>query len=157
MWVNGDYQNGISVMDRHMARALESLKVAQAMQTWLTELQVGQPAYQHNTVPETATAYGLTEAPRGALGHWLGITSKKISHYQVVTPSCWNSSPRDMNNVLGPIEQALLGTPVKIMNEPVELLRVVHSFDPCLACAVHVSRPDQDTEVVVKSRWSPRG
>lgn len=156
MWVNGDYQNGISVLDRHMARALEALKVAKAMQTWLSELQPGLPVFQSNTVPLSATAFGLTEAPRGALGHWLKISNYKVNKYQVVTPTCWNASPRDRNNVMGPIEQALVGTPVGVMKEPVELLRVVHSFDPCLSCAVHVTRPDSDTGVVVRSRWGAR-
>jgi hydrogenase large subunit len=153
MWVNGDYSRGISIMDRHLARAQETLKVAQAMKTWLTEIQTGQASYTNHTVPQTATGYGLTEAPRGALGHWLGISLQKISHYQVVTPTCWNASPRDTNGVRGPIEQALIGTPVGDPNEPVELLRVVHSFDPCLSCAVHVTRPGSKDEVVVRSRW----
>lgn len=152
MWVNGDYQNGISVLDRHVARALEALKVAQAMKGWLNQLQPGQPVYQHNTVPPSSTSYGLTEAPRGALGHWMKIQSSKISKYQVVTPTCWNASPRDTSGVRGPVEEALVGTPVKDLKEPVEVLRVIHSFDPCLSCAVHVMRPDGSDEVVVRSR-----
>ena len=152
MWVNGDYRNGVSTMDRHVARALETLKVAQAMQGWLGELQSGAPLYAENLPPESATAYGLTEAPRGALGHWLEISNGKIAHYQVVTPTCWNASPRDSAGVSGPIEQALIGTPVQDWRKPIELLRVVHSFDPCLACAVHVMQADGDAEVVVRSR-----
>jgi len=153
MWVNGDYRNGISVMDRHMARALEALKVAQAMQTWIGQIAIGQPVYTNHKVPETGSGYGLTEAPRGALGHWLDISSKKISRYQIVTPTCWNASPRDAGGVQGPIEQALMGTPVASFKEPVGLLRVVHSFDPCLSCAVHVMRPDDKARVVVRSRF----
>jgi hydrogenase large subunit len=152
MWVNGDYKRGISVMDRHLARAQEALKVAEAMKAWLTEIQTGQASYTNHSLPQSATAYGLTEAPRGALGHWLGVSLQKISHYQVVTPTCWNASPRDTSGVHGPIEQALIGTPVGDPNEPVELLRVVHSFDPCLSCAVHVTRPGSRDEVVVLSR-----
>jgi hydrogenase large subunit len=152
MWVNGDYQDGISVMDRHVARAFEALKVAQAMKTWLTELQAGQPVHQHHNVPETGSGVGLTEAPRGALGHWLKIKSKKIDHYQVVTPTCWNASPRDTSGVMGPIEQALIGAPVDDMNKPISVLRVIHSFDPCLSCAVHVMRADSDKGVVIHSR-----
>jgi hydrogenase large subunit len=154
MWVNGDYRNGISVMDRHMARALEALKVAQAMKTWLTELQVGQPVHTSHQVPISGSGIGLTEAPRGALGHWIGIGGSKISRYQVVTPTCWNVSPRDSAKVRGPVEQALVGTPVGNADEPVELLRVVHSVDPCLSCAVHVARAGESKEYVVKSRWS---
>ncbi len=82
-----------------------------------------------------------TEAPREALAHWVDIAVGKISRYQIVTPTNWNASPRDDFDQLGPIEQALVGTPVADMNQPIELLRVVHSFDPCLACAVHMVRP----------------
>lgn len=148
MWVNGDYQNGISVMDRHVARALEALKVAQAMKGWLTELQAGQPVHQQHSVPTSATGVGLTEAPRGALGHWLNISDKKIRNYQVVTPTCWNASPRDTNQILGPIEQALIGTPVDKVSEPIGVLRVIHSYDPCLSCAVHVMHADSKDEGV---------
>jgi hydrogenase large subunit len=85
---------------------------------------------------------GLTEAPRGALGHWMNISNSVISRYQVVTPTNWNASPRDDADVPGPIEAALVGVPVADMSQPVEVLRVVHTFDPCLACAVHMVRPD---------------
>lgn len=147
MWVNGDYQSGISVMDRHKARALETLKVAQAMQAWVAQLVVNGPVYQSCSVPATASAIGLTEAPRGALGHWLQISGSKLSRYQVITPTCWNASPRDDNGVRGPIEEALMGTPVQDVSQPVEVVRVIHSFDPCLSCAVHVMRPKEGATV----------
>jgi hydrogenase large subunit len=79
----------------------------------------------------------LTEAPRGALAHWTQFEENAIRRYQVVTPTAWNGSPMDALGQKGPIEQALIGTPVRDQQEPVELLRVVHSFDPCLACSVH--------------------
>ena len=120
------------------------------------EILIGQPVYTNHKVPETGSGHGLTEAPRGALGHWLDISSKKINRYQIVTPTCWNASPRDKDGVQGPIEQALMGTPVASFKEPVGLLRVVHSFDPCLSCAVHVMRPDDKEKVVVRSRWGSR-
>lgn len=148
MWVNGDYRSGISVMDRHMARALEALKVAQAMQTWMTQLVDGATSYTNNTPPAAGTGIGLTEAPRGAIGHWLTIAASRISRYQVITPTCWNCSPRSDNGVRGPMEQALIGTPVLDEREPVEVLRVVHSYDPCMSCSVHVMRGDLKTEVV---------
>jgi hydrogenase large subunit len=141
MWVNGDYQKGVSVMDRHAARAQETLKIAKAMQTWVTQLQTNGPVYNSSTVPATASAYGLTEAPRGALGHWLQLANGKISRYQIITPTCWNASPRDDAGKPGPIEKALIGTPIINPDQPIEVLRVIHSFDPCLSCAVHVSRP----------------
>ena len=146
MWVNGDYQKGISVMDRHAARAQEALKVANALQSWVTQLSGG-PVYNAYITPPSATAFGLTEAPRGALGHWLRITNGLIANYQVITPTCWNASPRDTAGVLGPLEKALIGTPVEDTTQPLEVLRVIHSFDPCLACAVHVMRPGEQTKI----------
>jgi hydrogenase large subunit len=140
MWVNGDYQNGISVIDRVAARALEAQKIANAMDGWLTELVAGGPVYAESPIPQTATGIGLTEAPRGALGHWIAVEDSRISRYQVVSPTSWNASPRDDAGQMGPIEQALVGTPVADLDQPIELLRVVHSFDPCLACSVHMVR-----------------
>lgn len=147
MWVNGDYRNGISVIDRHRARAAEALKVAQAMQTWAGQLS-GTTVYAPCSVPTTTrSAVGLTEAPRGAIGHWIEIASSKISKYQVITPTCWNCSPRDSAGNRGPLEEALIGTPVQNSDEPLEVLRVIHSMDPCLSCAVHVMRPEQDVKI----------
>ncbi len=148
MSINGDYQGGISVMDRHVARALESVKIAAAMDTWLTELTPGQNAYDDNFDQFSGVGVGLSEAPRGALGHWVEITEGKISHYQVITPTCWNASPRDDQDVPGPMEQALIGTPIEDPDQPVEALRVIHSYDPCLACAVHIMRPDKKPKVI---------
>lgn len=151
MWVNGDYTNGISVMDRHLARAQETLKIAEAMLTWVGQINPGGPVYSRPPVASSASSYGLTEAPRGALGHWLSISSGKISRYMVITPTCWNASPRDKNGKPGPIEQALLKTPVENTDEPVEVLRVIHSYDPCLSCAVHVTRPGKGAKVLTLS------
>jgi hydrogenase large subunit len=144
MWVNGDYRNGISVLDRIAARALECKKVADAMAGWLDELVAGGPVYEDNAIPASSTGMGLTEAPRGALGHWIEISDYRIAQYQVVSPTNWNASPRDDFDQMGPIEQALVGTPVADVDQPIEVLRVVHSFDPCLACSVHMVRPGGD-------------
>lgn len=149
MWVNGDYQQGISVMDRHQARAQETLKIAQALQSWVNQIQATGSVFTKPRIPATASSYGLTEAPRGALGHWMQMASGKISSYQIVTPTCWNASPRDDAGKLGPIEKALINTPVISVDQPIEVLRVIHSFDPCLSCAVHVSRPKAKAQVQV--------
>ncbi len=144
MWVNGNYRKGISVMDRHLARAQEARKIAQAMKTWLSQLTVGGQVYDTGftlSMPQSGSGVGLTEAPRGALGHWVTVAGGKISNYQIITPTCWNASPRDAKGVRGPIEEALMGTPVKNPDQPIEVVRVIHSFDPCLSCAVHVMRP----------------
>ena len=147
MTVNGDYTNGVSVMDRHKARAAEALKVAQAMQSWVTQLDPTAPVYQQYTAPYQGSAFGLTEAPRGALGHWVRINNHKIANYQIVTPTCWNASPKDAAGVRGPLEQAVIGTPIKDLTQPVEVLRVIHSYDPCLSCAVHVMRPKDGVRI----------
>jgi hydrogenase large subunit len=160
MWVNGDYRNGISVMDRHVARALETLKIAEAMPTWLTQLAIGGSEYSAVNTPYSASGEGLTEAPRGALGHWLTTApttthapngGPAIGNYQVITPTCWNASPKDSNGVHGPMEQALIGTPVSNAAEPIEVLRVIHSFDPCLSCAVHVMLPNGKPVMVMNA------
>ena len=145
MWVNGHYTNGVSAFDRIAARAQEAKIIADAMDGWLDDLAPGAPVYQASTIPAQATSAGLTEAPRGALGHWMEIDNSVISRYQVVTPTNWNAAPRDNLEQPGPIEEALVGTPVQDMNQPIEVLRVVHSFDPCLACAVHMVRPNDRT------------
>jgi len=140
MWVKGEYTNGVSVMDRIRARAYEARLLATEMKNWLSGVVADSQVYTPWTNPGTATASGLSEAPRGALGHWIGIDAGKIAHYQVITPTCWTISPRDGAGQPGPLEQALLGTPIANVNHPVEALRVIHSVDPCLDCATHVVR-----------------
>ncbi|HYG34183.1 MAG TPA: nickel-dependent hydrogenase large subunit, partial [Clostridia bacterium] len=147
MTVNGEYTNGISVMDRHLARARETLKIARAMKDWLSALVSGQSAYTDKPKPASANVQGLTEAPRGALGHWMQVSNSVISKYQVVTPTCWNLSPRDAVGQRGPLEQALIGLPVTNIDKPIEVLRVVHSYDPCLDCATHVTRVEPGAKV----------
>jgi hydrogenase large subunit len=156
MWVNGDYRVGVSVMDRHVARALETQKVANAMSSWLSQLTVGNSVYNTYDTPSLGSGEGLTEAPRGALGHWASISTAQLTptggpslaNYQVITPTCWNASPKDSSGVRGPMEQALIGTPIIDAARPIEVLRVIHSFDPCLSCAVHVMRPNGKPAVI---------
>jgi hydrogenase large subunit len=148
MWVTGDYRDGVSVMDRHAARAQEALKIANAMDAWLNDLTPGAKVHNDYDTPSSGRGLGLTEAPRGALGHWVKIRNSRIAQYQVITPTCWNASPRDDHNVPGPMEQALIGTPIEDEARPIEALRVIHSFDPCLSCAVHVSRPGAKPVVI---------
>ncbi len=83
----------------------------------------------------------MTEAPRGALAHWISIKDRVIDNYQLVVPSTWNASPRDAKGQRSAYEEALIGTPVANLEQPVEILRTIHSFDPCLACAVHLYDP----------------
>jgi hydrogenase large subunit len=149
MWVNGDYRKGPSVIDRLIARALEADKVAKAVGQWVPQLKLNSASYQDVATPDSGSGIGLTEAPRGALGHWMNIVGGKISQYQIITPTAWNASPHDDRGRLGAMEQALVGTPVADLTKPTEILRVVHSFDPCLSCAVHMVRPGKKAEVVL--------
>ena len=137
MWVNGDYRRGISVMDRHQARAREASKIAHAMSTWLSQINLSAPVYAQPSTPAAGSGIGLTEAPRGALGHWLRVSNGLVASYGILTPTCWNCSPRDNNGLPGPLEKALEGIAVKDATQPIEVLRVVQSYDPCLSCAVH--------------------
>jgi Ni,Fe-hydrogenase I large subunit len=127
----------ISVMGRHAARAIESKIIADHCSEWLEQLVPDKPTFTDFEIPATGRGVGLTEAPRGALGHWIEIEDSKIKHYQCVVPTTWNCSPRDDRGNPGTIEQALVGTPVADEENPIETARVVRSFDPCIACAVH--------------------
>ena len=106
--------------------------------TWLGELTCGGPVAAALTVPQASAGAGLTEAPRGSLGHFIEIKDKAIARYQAVVPTTWNGSPRDADGTPGPIEQALIGTKVRDRDNPFEIVRIIRSFDPCLACSVHV-------------------
>jgi hydrogenase large subunit len=127
----------LSVCGRHAARAIEAKLIADALPGWVLELQPGQPAYVDYELPDEAVGVGMTNAPRGALGHWIRIKDKKIENYQLVVPTTWNASPKDSNDNPGPIEQAIMGTKIKDDKNPYEIVRIVRSFDPCLACSVH--------------------
>ncbi len=126
-----------SVMGRHLARALSAKFIADNLEKWLLELKPGEPTFVEYTIPEESMGMGITDASRGALGHWIEIKGKKIANYQCVVPTTWNASPRDDNGNPGPIEQAIIGTRVKDKNNPFEIVRIVRSFDPCLGCAIH--------------------
>ncbi|MEA4902410.1 nickel-dependent hydrogenase large subunit [Desulfitobacterium sp.] len=134
---------------RHLARAYETDLVLKAMQGWLEDLAHEVTSRTSATKIHDSSSWepiesgqgvGLNEAPRGALGHWVKIEDHKIKNYQMVVPTTWNASPRDENGVPGPIEQALIDTEVNPDN-PINLVRVIRSFDPCLACAVHLLTP----------------
>jgi [NiFe] hydrogenase large subunit/hydrogenase large subunit len=137
-----------STLGRTGARGIDCLLIARQTPTWLDELIVNiskgdyrihaNEKWDPGEWPAEAIGYGWHEAPRGALGHWIKIKDQKILNYQAVVPSTWNASPRDAKGQRGPYEAALIGTPVADSAKPLEILRTVHSFDPCLACAVHV-------------------
>ena len=126
-----------SVLGRHAARALEALLLAKRMEIWLDALQPGQLTIAPYQGMATGSGEGLTEAPRGALGHWASLKDGKIAGYQCVVPSTWNFSPRDQQGMAGPVEAALEGLLVDPEYKGIEAARAVRSFDPCIACAIH--------------------
>jgi len=139
--LNADENILFSVLGRHACRALELKIVAEQAEQWVLQLQPDKPTNNPYEVPQSSEGYGLTEAQRGALGHWIKIKDHKIERYQCVVPSTWNCGPRDDKGRRGVIEEALIGTPIADPENPIEAVRVVRSFDPCLACAIHVIVP----------------
>ena len=126
-----------SVLGRHIARVLECRWLVQQIARWLDEIEIDAPATVDFEIPAAAAGVGLTEAPRGALGHWLTIEDHRIARYQCVVPSTWNCSPRDEAGQPGPIEKALEGAVLADPSQPLEAGRIVRSFDPCVACSIH--------------------
>ncbi len=145
-----------STLGRTAARAVETKIIADEMHKWINELlaNIKKGDLEICTdypAPQQATGFGMTEAPRGALGHWIEIESGKIKNYQLVVPTTWNGSPRDAAGIRSAFEQSLIGTPVADPAQPVEILRTIHSFDPCLACAVHLIDPEGNELFTVKA------
>jgi len=149
-----------STLGRIAARAVETLVTAEQIPVWIDQLAANMKKgdlrihngekWDPSEWPAEAQGYGFHEAPRGALCHWVKIKNQKIENYQCVVPGTWNGSPRDGNNQRGPYEEALIGTPVANPEQPVEILRTVHSFDPCMACAVHVIDTDGHDVTTIK-------
>jgi Ni,Fe-hydrogenase I large subunit len=153
-----------STLGRTAARGIETAVVAEQLVPWLDEL-TAQMADGNFTVvntdhwdpagwPAEAKGWGPMEAPRGALGHWVQIKDEKVANYQCVVPSTWNASPRDASGQPGAYEAALVGTPIADPEQPLEILRTIHSFDPCMACAVHVV--DGQGRELTRVEWEGR-
>jgi Ni,Fe-hydrogenase I large subunit len=140
-----------STLGRVAARGIETQVIAEKMGDWIAaladnmsrgDLRIHDTAkWEPETWPRDCTGAGFHEAPRGALGHWVHIRDGAIANYQCIVPSTWNAGPRDAHTRRGPYEEALVGTPVADATQPLEILRTVHSFDPCMACGVHVVDP----------------
>lgn len=149
-----------STLGRTAARTLETKIFADAMQGWLDQLianirngdleTFNEQRWEPDTWPKTARGVGYTEAPRGALAHWIVIRDGLIDNYQAVVPSTWNAGPRDARGQSGPYEAALQGHRLEDPDQPLEILRTIHSFDPCIACAVHLVDPDGKPLLEVK-------
>lgn len=138
MFISGGYRRGISAMDRTIARALEAKKISEIMTNILELVPSYKPEQGQYQMPDNAKGMGLIDTTRGALGHWLSIEGKTIKDYGIITPTSWNLSPEDSRGIKGTIESVLLGTPIANINTPVEIGRIVRSFDPCVSCATHV-------------------
>jgi hydrogenase large subunit len=140
-----------STLGRTAARGLETRLIARWALEFFDDLigniKAGRTStftkekWEPSTWPVEAQGVGLSEAPRGALAHWIRIRDQKIENYQLVVPSTWNASPRDPQGQRSSYEASLVGTPVADIDQPVEILRTIHSFDPCIACAVHLYDP----------------
>lgn len=141
-----------STLGRTAARGLETKLIAGWLQEFyddlITNIKAGNTttftskSWEPSEWPDTCEGVGMTEAPRGALAHFIKIKSGKIDNYQLVVPTTWNASPRDANDQRSSYEASLIGTPVHDLEQPLEIIRTIHSFDPCLACAVHLYDPD---------------
>ncbi|MBD7910830.1 nickel-dependent hydrogenase large subunit [Clostridium cibarium] len=138
MWISGEYINGISTLDRTIARILEAKKICNIVEDLINKLEVTVNSQEKWEVSEVANGVGLRDTSRGALAHWITIENKKIKNYTIITPSGWNLSPTDSKGNKGVIERALIGTYVEDVKNPVEVGRVVRSFDPCVSCATHI-------------------
>jgi hydrogenase large subunit len=144
-----------STLGRTAARGLESVLVAQWGLEFFDQLianikagdtrMANMEKFDHSTWPAKAMGVGHSEAPRGALAHWINIEDAKIANYQLVVPTTWNASPRDGKGQLSAYEAALIDTPVADENQPLEIIRTIHSFDPCMACSVHIYDEHGDT------------
>ncbi|MDD2704602.1 MAG: nickel-dependent hydrogenase large subunit [Acidocella sp.] len=151
-----------TTLGRTAARGLEASWAAHKLQDCYDQLianiVAGDSAtantdkWEPSTWPAEVKGVGFAEAPRGALGHWLHIKDAKIESYQAVVPTTWNGSPRDPSGSIGAFEASLLGTPLANPTQPLEILRTLHSFDPCLACSTHVMAPDGGELIRVQVR-----
>jgi len=151
-----------STMGRTAARTLETAIIADALPSWQDALMANIRAgdlrtfndelWDPATWPKQARGVGHMEAPRGALGHWIVIEDGKTANYQAVVPSTWNAGPRDAQDQQGPYEAALAGQTLHHHEQPVEILRTIHSFDPCIACAVHLTDPEGQEMLRVQVR-----
>ena len=149
-----------STLGRIAARAIETQLITNRLGAWLADLEAHLGAgdlaaadvsrWDPGSWPAETQGWGFEEAPRGSLGHWVRIRGGTIDNYQLVVPSTWNGSPRDQAGRRGAWEEALVGTPVADPARPLEILRTVHSFDPCMACAVHVYEPGRGSSVEIR-------
>lgn len=134
----GEYTRGISCMDRNIARVLETKKIINIMENLANRIQLLSNNQKIYDIPDQAFGVGLVDTTRGALGHWVKIENKLIKYYNIITPTVWNMSPKDGAGRAGVGEKSLIGTKINNIKEPVEIGRIIRSFDPCISCATHL-------------------
>ena len=144
--LNVDFEALCSVLGRHIARAIECKVIADELENMIMKVRLEEPVCNDHRIPNASEGMGLWDAARGALGHWIKIENGSIAKYQAVVPTTWNASPKDDKNQPGPVEQALIGTEVDDSDNPFELARIVRSFDPCIACAIHLIEPGKSVK-----------
>ena len=147
-WLSGEYRQGISTMDRYIARIFEARKIVEILNTLLDNMVPGPTGQEAYAIPAAAEGAGLIDTTRGALGHWLKIDNSLISFYQVITPSVWNLSSHGNDGLPGTAEQALIGTELADEDKPSEIGRIIRSFDPCASCATHVFYPNKESKLI---------
>lgn len=135
----GAYSLGISTMDRNLARVYELMEISKIMEELLEGIEVKETQKWSYNIPKYAKGKGLIDTTRGALGHWIEIREGKVYNYSIITPSAWYLSPMDKKGVKGALENALIGCEIEDVNNPMEIGRIVRSYDPCISCACHVS------------------
>ncbi len=150
--LNAPIEAVFSTLGRTAARAIETKVFADEMlkkyNALIDTIKAGDTdtlngdKWEPHTWPSHAEGFGFMEAPRGALGHWCVIDNGKLSNYQMVVPTTWNASPRDQKEQAGAYEKSLVGTQLAVPDQPLEILRTIHSFDPCMACAIHMVDAD---------------
>lgn len=136
--LSGEYTRGNSCMDRIIARVRETEKVLTILKNLADRVELLPNNQKVYDMPQKAYGVGLTDTTRGALGHWVQIENQVIKHYNIITPSVWNVSPKDITGSPGIVERALIGSEIKNVKEPVEIGRIVRAFDPCISCATHL-------------------
>lgn len=148
LMISGEYTGGNSCMDRNIARVLEVEKILGIIEKLAQRVELKANNQKSYSIPESAYGAGLIDTTRGALGHWIQIENQLIKHYNIITPTVWNLSPKDALGVPGVVEKALIGSTINNIKEPVEIGRIVRSFDPCVSCATHLIGSEGSTSTV---------
>lgn len=148
LYINGEYKEGISTMHRIIARVLEARKITEILLVLLDELDNTPLTKKEYASPQNSKGQGFNDTTRGALAHWINVEDNSIKNYTIITPSSWNLSPKDSKGIHGTVEKALTGTEVEDIKAPLEIGRIVRSFDPCVSCATHVTGKDFSSIII---------